>query len=161
MDKITKKDLYILRGGGEHAPDTIIIHAMSEIILYNGTEIEAAYFLREIGLSAHALIKPSGEILLTRVTKHKAYHARGFNKNTLGIEFLMPGLNRYNEFINKLETKWWADIQIKAGCELISGWCILHDIKKIVGHCDVDPVRKYDPGKLFPMDDLRKCLGSS
>jgi len=57
---------------------------------------------------------------------------------------------------------WWQTFtpeqMTKMGelCRLLMG---LHPIREIVGHDDVAPTRKRDPGPAFPMADLRARLG--
>ena len=56
-------------GGGQQTPKRLIIHSMSEYI--NG--VHASDFLDHIGLSAHFLIEPNGNLI----------------KDTIGIEVLV------------------------------------------------------------------------
>src|SRR5690606_28750529 len=76
-------------GAAHQTPKRIIVHAMSEWI--NG--MYAPDFLLSVGLSAHALVTPDGDIIKCREDTQGAFHAKGLNTDSLGIEFLLPGHN--------------------------------------------------------------------
>jgi len=142
-------------GAAHQTPKRIIVHAMSEWI--NG--MYAPDFLLSVGLSAHALVTPDGDIIKCREDTQGAFHAKGFNTNSLGIEFLLPGHNDYGSFLDGIARPGWvSEPQLLAGARWIAEWMARWNITQIDGHCDVDPARKKDPGRGFPWDTLRAAL---
>ena len=80
-----------------------------------------------------------------------------FRKNSasIGIELDHPG--------HALGYRAFADAQIEALIPLVGDIVRRHDIPRanVVGHSDVAPARKTDPGELFPWDwlaEYRLCL---
>ena len=132
-------------GGGIQTPDTLVIHAMSEYI--NG--MYADEFLSSMGLSAHFLLKPNGEFIKLRKTTEVAWHAKGFNTNSIGIEVLVEGSHTYDTFLEKIKTDWVKPEQYKALIEMSNGIIEHYDIEKVVRHSDLSPERKKDPGDGF------------
>ena len=132
-------------GGGIQTPDTLVIHAMSEYI--NG--MYADEFLSSVGLSAHFLLKPNGEFIKLRKTTEVAWHAKGFNTNSIGIEVLVEGSHTYDTFLEKIKTDWVKPEQYKALIEMSNGIIEHYDIEKVVRHSDLSPERKKDPGDGF------------
>jgi len=155
--------------------DTIIIHAMSEYIVSEGNIIFALDFLNEIQSGCHYFIAPDGlvingvnpEFRTPHVGRSKFGTRKWLNETSIGIEFLIPGVNTYSRFIKALNYKDpFTDEQYTAGAELITklqknyskiSWT------RIVGHDHVsgDDVRgegrgKKDPGKNFNWYELFK-----
>ena len=109
-------------------------------------------------VSSHYLIKNNGEILTLVPDLHVAWHA-GFsywknfkfiNKNSIGIEISNPGHdNKYNKFNKK---------QIRSVLKLTKFLIKKYKIKSkfILGHSDISPDRKKDPGEKFPWKYLSK-----
>ena len=109
-------------------------------------------------VSSHYLIKNNGEILTLVPDLHVAWHA-GFsywknfkfiNKNSIGIEISNPGHdNKYNKFNKK---------QIRSVLKLTKFLIKKYKIKSkfILGHSDISPDRKKDPGEKFPWKLLSK-----
>ena len=77
----------LLTGPRHQTPNKIVVHAMGEFI----NNKPAWAFLESIGLSAHIFVTPSGVIVRSRKDRQGAWHAKGFNTDSLGIEFLVPG----------------------------------------------------------------------
>lgn len=117
----------------------------------------------EAKVSAHYLIGEDGEVV-SLVPEHKrAWHAgasywrglRDVNSASIGIELQHPGhALGYREF---------AEAQIDALLPLLHRIVHERDIPRanVVGHSDVAPMRKIDPGELFPWERLAKvrlCL---
>ncbi len=109
-------------------------------------------------VSSHYLIKNNGEIVIMVPDLYQAWHAgisswknfRSLNKNSIGIEISNPGHNsNYKNFSKK-------QIQSlkKLSKFLIKKYKI--DKKNILGHSDVAPDRKKDPGEKFPWKYLAK-----
>ena len=103
-------------------------------------------------VSAHYCIDEDGTIYRLVAEEHRAWHAgaslwRGVddvNSASIGIELVNPGHEHgYRAF---------ADEQIDALIPLMAGIVERHGITRgnIVGHSDIAPKRKQDPGELFP-----------
>ena len=142
------------KGAKKQIPTRIVIHSMGEYIKVGSGNKHAYDFLKDIGLSAHALICPDGMVMMCRDTNQGAYHARGFNKNSLGVEFLVAGQHDYSSFITAIKEPYLNFDQYVAGVELIREWCRNHDISSIDRHSDLDPTRKKDPGNGFDWEQF-------
>ena len=110
----------------------------------------------DAGVSAHYLISEAGEVTRLVAEDKRAWHAgvsfwrghKDVNSASIGIELDHPGHRYgYREF---------ADAQIEALVPLLHRIVKTHDVPRanIVGHSDVAPARKTDPGELFPWDRL-------
>lgn len=135
-------------------PERIIVHSMAKTIV-DDKEYSAVAFLKHLGLSAHILISPNGEVMRCRDDEEGAWHARGFNTNSLGVEFLVKGKHDYWSFLKAIETDYLTNAQFNKGLDVIRNWYQLHDIKHLDRHSDVDSKRKKDPGKGFPWKQFR------
>jgi len=109
-------------------------------------------------VSSHYLIKNNGEIVVMVPDLYIAWHAgisswknfKSLNKNSIGIEISNPGHNfNYRKFSKK-------QIQSikKLSKFLIKKYRI--NKKNILGHSDIAPDRKKDPGEKFPWKYLAK-----
>jgi N-acetylmuramoyl-L-alanine amidase len=109
-------------------------------------------------VSAHYCVDEDGTIYRLVDERKRAWHAgksrwRGVadvNSASVGIEIVNPGHEfGYREF---------PDEQIAALIPLIASIKERHGISRgnIVGHSDVAPARKEDPGELFPWNALAK-----
>jgi len=107
-------------------------------------------------VSAHYMIDEDG--IVTRLVSEdkRAWHAgrsswRGItdiNSASVGIELVNPGHEwRYRPF---------PDAQMDALLPLLADIIDCHDIPRanVVGHSDIAPARKQDPGELFDWDRL-------
>ena len=117
----------------------------------------------EARVSAHYLISEAGEVIRLVEEDKRAWHAglsywRGHpdvNSASIGIELDHPGhALGYREFSNA---------QFEALVPLLARIVKQHDVPRanVVGHSDVAPARKIDPGELFPWDRLEEyklCL---
>jgi N-acetylmuramoyl-L-alanine amidase len=112
----------------------------------------------EARVSCHYLVSRSGEVVRMVPEERRAWHAgrsywRGItdvNDDAVGIELDNPGhLNGYEPF---------PDAQIDALIPLVSDIMLRHRITRgnVVGHSDVAPARKRDPGELFPWSKLAR-----
>ena len=109
-------------------------------------------------VSSHYLIKNSGKIVKLVPNLYIAWHAgksswRGFkslNKNSIGIEITNPG-HRFN--YKKFSKKQISSL-LKLTKFLIKIYKISH--KNILGHSDISPERKKDPGEKFPWEYFSK-----
>ena len=122
------------------------------------TELEAINRLTKIQseVSCHYLIKKSGEIITMVPESYIAWHAgksswgnhKSLNKNSIGIEITNPG----HEFNYKKFTKKQINSILKLSRFLIKKYKI--NLKNILGHSDIAPERKKDPGENFPWQYL-------
>ena len=132
------------------------------IIHYTGMKKESAAIKRlqdpKSKVSSHYLIKRNGEIINLVPDLFEAWHAgvsswkhfKSLNKNSIGIEITNPGHQHgYKRFSKK---------QIFSLQKLLKILVKKYRIKKkyILGHSDVAPGRKKDPGEKFPWEMLAK-----
>ena len=103
-------------------------------------------------VSSHYFIKKNGEILKLVPDLYTAWHAgvsswknyKSLNKNSIGVEISNPGHSyKYKKF-----TKEQINSLIKLSKFLIKKYKISY--KFILGHSDIAPERKKDPGEKFP-----------
>ncbi len=136
------------QGSKHNIPKMIVIHTISEFLSYEGEDMYAPYFLRRIGLSAHRLVTPTGDMIKCREDEQGGYHAKKFNTDSLGIEFLMQGLHTYEEFIERMKIPYLTEIQVENGAYVIASWAKKWRIpfEMIKTHRQIDPKRKFDPG---------------
>jgi N-acetyl-anhydromuramyl-L-alanine amidase AmpD len=146
---------HVPHGSHFNNPQRIIIHAIGEVIVRDGVEWPADKFLEEIGLSCHAIIWPDGDVTRMRNDSEGAYHAKGHNTDTLGIEFAVKGeFHSYQEFTDRIKTPYLTMKQYDTGLWQVRDWMQRHDIRQtkdtIVTHAELSPERKVDPGVGFP-----------
>lgn len=134
--------------------DMLVLH-------YTGMESAAAALARlcdpAAKVSAHYLIDEDGTVCALVSEERRAWHAglsrwRGqadVNSRSIGIELVNPG----HEFGYRA----FPDAQIDALIELAQRLLGRHPIpaRNVVGHSDVAPARKQDPGELFPWPRLK------
>ena len=109
-------------------------------------------------VSCHYFIKNNGEILRMVPDSYIAWHAgvsswkkfKSLNKNSIGIEINNPG----HEFKYKKFSKKQIYSVIKLTKYIIKKYKI--NPKLILGHSDIAPDRKKDPGEKFPWEFLSK-----
>lgn len=151
-----------LTAGADHqSPKRIVVHAMGEYILDTESvctiqDFHAVDFLRYIELSVHAIITPSGVVIRCRESDQGAYHAKGFNKDSLGVEFLVPGGYIYSSFLRAIKHPYLTKQQYDMGVKLVKGWMKKYNITTVDRHSDLDPKRKKDPGDGFPWQKFLK-----
>ena len=117
-------------------------------------ESEAISRLTDIqsDVSCHYLIKNNGEIIAMVPISYIAWHAgksswrncRSLNKNSIGIEMVNSG----HDFKYKKFSKKQVISLLRLSKFLIKKYKI--NITNILGHSDVAPERKKDPGEKFP-----------
>ena len=130
------------------------------IIHYTGMkkEVEAIERLSspKSKVSSHYLIKNNGDILMLVPDTYTAWHAgksswkkyKSLNKYSIGIEISNPGHDYgYKKFSPK---------QIFSIIKLLEYLIKKYKLKKqnILGHSDIAPDRKKDPGEKFPWNKL-------
>ena len=129
--------------------DMLVLHTTA----HEGAE--AAECLDRLGLSAHYLLTCSGELIRLVADDHRAWHAgMGFwrgtaadlNSHSVGIEICSPSLGQTA----------LAEAQFEALVPLCQRLIRDYDIAavNVVGHSDIAPLRKADPGPAFPWQRL-------
>ena len=109
-------------------------------------------------VSSHYLIKNNGNILTLVPDLYEAWHAgksswknyRSLNQNSIGIEITNPG----HGFGYKKFSKKQIFSLLNLSKFLIKKYKI--SSKNILGHSDIAPERKKDPGEKFPWEYLSK-----
>jgi len=109
-------------------------------------------------VSSHYLIKNNGEIVKMLPDLYIAWHAgksswknyKSLNLNSVGIEITNPG----HELGYKKFSKKQISSLLKLSKFLIKKYKI--SSKNILGHSDIAPERKKDPGEKFPWEYLSK-----
>jgi N-acetylmuramoyl-L-alanine amidase len=142
------------RGGA--AIDMLVLH-------YTGMETAQAALARlcdaSAKVSAHYTVDEDGTIYCHVPEARRAWHAgvsswRGasdINARSIGIELVNPGHEfGYRDF---------PDTQIEALITLCHGILLRHPIPsaRVLGHSDVAPARKEDPGERFPWARLARA----
>ena len=132
------------------------------IFHYTGMKKESAAINRltkiQSEVSSHYLIKKNGAIVVMVPDLYVAWHAgksswknfKSLNKNSIGIEISNPGHeNNYLNFSKK---------QIKSILYLSRSLIKKYKIQSsnVLGHSDIAPFRKKDPGEKFPWKYLAK-----
>ena len=107
-------------------------------------------------VSAHYVVEEDGRVFRLVPEARRAWHAgishwrgaSGLNARSIGIEVVNPGHEHgYRPF---------AALQMAALCDLCLGILARHPIPawNVVGHSDVAPDRKEDPGEFFDWEGL-------
>ncbi len=110
-------------------------------------------------VSAHYFIKKNGSVLNLVPPLYEAWHAgksswkglKSLNKYSLGIEIQNSGHdNKYENFSQK---------QITSTKKLLKYLIKIYKVnsKNVLGHSDIAPDRKKDPGEKFPWKELAEC----
>jgi N-acetylmuramoyl-L-alanine amidase len=132
------------------------------IFHYTGMMKESAAINRltniQSEVSSHYLIKNNGEIVKIVPDLYISWHAgkslwkdyKLLNQNSVGVEISNPG----HEFGYKKFSKKQTSSLLKLSKFLIKKYKI--SPKNILGHSDIAPERKKDPGEKFPWEYLSK-----
>ena len=128
--------------------DMVILH-------YTGMKTGRAALERlcdpDAKVSAHYLVDEDGTVYRMVAEERRAWHA-GFshwagavniNDRSIGVEIVNPG--------HEFGYRPFPDIQMAAVEELLAQVIARHGISplRVVGHSDIAPTRKQDPGELF------------
>lgn len=135
--------------------------AISLIVLHYTGMMTSAQALQRLcdpaaQVSAHYLVDENGDIHRLVDESRRAWHAgvsywrgvRDINSASVGIEIANPGHDYgYRAF---------PDAQIDAVASLTADIMARHSLRPadVVGHSDIAPGRKIDPGELFPWCEL-------
>jgi N-acetylmuramoyl-L-alanine amidase len=137
-------------------PDAIVLH-------YTGMQTGEAALARlrdpAAKVSAHYLVEEDGRVFRLVPEERCAWHAgvscwrgeRDMNGASVGIEIVNPG----HEFGYRPFPDAQAAAVIALVADIRTRWTI--DDAHIVGHSDVAPDRKEDPGELFPWKALAEA----
>ena len=130
------------------------------IIHYTGMKAESTAIKRlqdpKSKVSSHYYVKKNGNLLNLVPDLYEAWHAgksrwknfKSLNKNSIGIEITNPGHeNGYKSFTSKQINSLKKLLKY-----LIKKYRINH--KHVLGHSDISPDRKQDPGEKFPWREL-------
>jgi N-acetylmuramoyl-L-alanine amidase len=132
------------------------------VLHYTGMQSATAALQRltdpEAKVSAHYMIAEDGTVLRLVDENHRAWHAgkafwRGVNdvnSASVGIEIVNPG--------HEFGYRPFPEPQMDALLPLLADIVKRHGVKpgNVVGHSDVAPARKEDPGELFDWPRLAK-----
>ena len=109
-------------------------------------------------VSAHYLIAEDGQIVQMVDEEKRAWHAGkshwrridDVNSASIGIELVNPG--------HEFGYRPFPEAQIDALIPLLKTITLRYKITRgnVVGHSDIAPARKDDPGELFPWEQLAK-----
>ena len=130
------------------------------VLHYTGMADGAAALARlrdpDAGVSSHYLVTEEGQIARLVDEADRAWHAgrshwRGIddvNSASIGIELVNPG--------HELGYRPFPEEQMAALMRLMAGIVERHGVTRgnIVGHSDIAPARKVDPGELFDWERL-------
>ena len=132
------------------------------VIHYTGMQSERESIIRlrnsKSKVSSHFLINQNGKVFRLVQDNRIAWHAgkscweryKNLNKNSIGIELVNKGHRfGYTNFKKK---------QLLSLTKICKSLIKKYKIKKknIIGHSDIAPLRKIDPGEKFPWKQLAK-----
>jgi N-acetylmuramoyl-L-alanine amidase len=137
-------------------PDMIVLH-------YTGMETGEAAIARlrdpAAKVSAHYVVEEDGRVFRLVPEERRAWHAgvsfwkgrQNLNGASIGVEIVNPG--------HEFGYRPFPDAQVAAVIALVgeirSRWTV--EDNQIVGHSDIAPDRKEDPGELFPWKRLAEA----
>ncbi len=137
-------------------PSLLVLH-------YTGMQTGEAAIARlrdpEAKVSAHYVVEEDGRIFRLVPEERRAWHAgvsfwrgrRNVNGDSIGVEIVNPG--------HAFGYRAFPEAQVAAVLALIADirtrWNI--EDRDIVGHSDIAPTRKEDPGELFPWKRLAEA----
>jgi N-acetylmuramoyl-L-alanine amidase len=110
-------------------------------------------------VSAHYVVEEDGRIFQLVAESQRAWHAgvsywrgiEGVNASSIGIEIVNPG--------HEFGYRPFPEAQMQAAEQLAKNIVTRHNIQpwNVVGHSDVAPERKEDPGELFDWHRLARA----
>jgi len=137
-------------------PSILVLHYTG---MKTGEEALARLRDPEAKVSSHYVVEEDGRVFRLVPEERRAWHAgvsfwrgrRNVNGDSIGIEIVNPG--------HEWGYRAFPEAQVAAVIELVgdirSRWMI--EDRDIVGHSDVAPARKEDPGELFPWKRLAEA----
>lgn len=141
---------------GDRRPDILLLH-------YTGMDDTAAALDRlcdpAAKVSCHYLVREDGTVVQMVPEARRAWHAgvscwegvTDVNSRAIGIEIANPG--------HDFGTPPFPDAQIEAVTVLAQDIVARHRLRadRVLGHSDVAPERKRDPGEIFPWERLARA----
>ncbi|WP_332764612.1 peptidoglycan recognition protein family protein [Phenylobacterium sp.] len=137
-------------------PDLVVLHYTG---MRTGPEALERLCAADSKVSAHYMVEEDGRVFRLVPEARRAWHAglsswkgeTDINGRSIGIEIVNPG--------HEFGYRPFPDAQIAAVIELLADIRTRWDIEdgRIVGHADVAPERKEDPGELFPWKRLAEA----
>ena len=137
-------------------PSILVLH-------YTGMQTGQAAIDRlrdpEAKVSSHYVVEEDGRIFRLVAEERRAWYAgvsfwrgrRNINGDSIGIEIVNPG----HEFGYRPFPQAQLDAVFSLVADIRTRWDI--EDRDIVGHSDVAPTRKEDPGELFPWKALAEA----
>lgn len=137
-------------------PDMLVLH-------YTGMKTGAAALDRMCdpiaAVSAHYMVEEDGRVFQLVADEKRAWHAgiscwqgeSGLNDVSIGIEIVNPG----HEFGYQAFPAEQMNAVEALSVELVSRWNIRP--QRVIGHSDIAPDRKQDPGELFDWARLARA----
>ena len=137
-------------------PDMLVLHYTG---MTSGPEALARLCDEQSKVSSHYLVEEDGRVFRLVPEERRAWHAgvsfwkgeSDINGRSIGIEIVNPG--------HEFGYRPFPEAQIAAVIELVADirtrWSI--EDGRILGHSDVAPGRKIDPGELFPWKQLAQA----
>jgi N-acetylmuramoyl-L-alanine amidase len=130
-------------------PDMVVLHYTG---MADGPSALARLRDPEAKVSAHYVVEEDGRVFRLVPEERRAWHAgvsywageRDINGLSIGVEIVNPG----HEFGYRPFPEPQIDAVISLLDEVRSRWTIPD--ARILGHSDVAPARKIDPGEFFP-----------
>jgi N-acetylmuramoyl-L-alanine amidase len=137
-------------------PSVLVLHYTG---MKSGEEALARLRDPEAKVSSHYLVEEDGRIFSLVAEERRAWHAgasfwrgrRNLNGDSVGIEIVNPG--------HEWGYRAFPEAQVASVIALVGDIRTRWDIedRDIVGHADVAPTRKEDPGELFPWKRLAEA----
>lgn len=137
-------------------PDMLVLHYTG---MQSGPEALARLCDEQSKVSSHYLVEEDGRVFRLVPEERRAWHAgvsfwkgeSDINGRSIGVEIVNPG--------HEFGYRSFPAAQIAAVIELVADirtrWSI--EDGRIIGHSDVAPDRKQDPGELFPWKQLAQA----
>lgn len=137
-------------------PDMLVMHYTG---MRTGEEALARLRDPDARVSSHYLVEEDGRVFRLVPEERRAWHAgvsfwrgeRNVNHASIGIEIVNPG----HEFGYRPFPEAQVASVLELTADIRSRWTI--EDRNIVGHSDVAPARKIDPGELFPWKRLAEA----
>jgi N-acetylmuramoyl-L-alanine amidase len=140
----------------ETPPDMLVLHYTG---MRTGEEAIARLRDPEAKVSAHYVVEEDGRLYRLVAEERRAWHAgvsfwkgeTGLNGRSIGVEIVNPG--------HEFGYRPFPDAQVEAVIALVADIRERWDIAdaRILGHSDIAPERKTDPGELFPWKRLAEA----
>lgn len=149
-------------------------------------ESSVSWWRKSRAASAHLVIDRDGHVIQCRPLNRKAWHAgksawsdpttgrrfSGLNSCSIGIELanggdgfprafseLPPTIARHKHGGPVKEWETYTEAQLFACFAVAKAIVARYGLADVIGHEDIAPARKVDPGPAFPLADLREHCG--